>query len=258
MLELACKENVALIIPTVSEELAVFSRNIQLFEEKGIRVTVSNPRSIEIANNKLNTYNFFKGEPYCPAVYSPDDVEFPCVVKPINSRGSRGFYICDDQDALKVVLQKNRQEGYESVIMECLRGTEYSVYGLSDLKGQPLVSIANKRIRAIGESKVAKTVFSPEIDDLASKIAQKLNIVGPWNVQLMGYSSCFKIVEVNPRVAGSLSLIMTSGLNYIELTIKIFTGQSIDKEELKYDPGTIMTRYNEEIFLKSDAVISIA
>ena len=190
VLELACKENVALIIPTVSEELAVFSRNIQLFEEKGIRVTVSNPRSIEIANNKLNTYNFFKGEPYCPAVYSPDDVEFPCVVKPINSRGSRGFYICDDQDALKVVLQKNRQEGYESVIMECLRGTEYSVYGLSDLKGQPLVSIANKRIRAIGESKVAKTVFSPEIDDLASKIAQKLNIVGPWNVQLMGNNSC--------------------------------------------------------------------
>jgi len=180
------------------------------------------------------------------------------VVKPIDSRGSRGFYICDNSAALEVALRKNEQEGYTSIVMERLRGTEYSVYGLSDLDGKPLVSIANKRIRAAGESKVAKIVFSPEIDELASKIAQKLNLVGPWNVQLMGYYSSFKIVEINPRVAGSLSLIMASGLNYINLIIKVFTCKPISKAELDYTPGIIMTRYNEEIFLKPEAVISVA
>jgi carbamoyl-phosphate synthase large subunit len=256
VLEIGCRENVSLIIPTVSEELTPFSKNIKLFEEKGIRVTVSNEKSIDIANNKLNTYNFFKGEPFCPDVYSSGDPKFPCVVKPINSRGSRGFFICDDKAALEVALQRNDSEGYKSIVMKCLKGTEYSVYGLSDLNGQPLVSIANKRIRAIGESKVAKIVFSPEIDELASKIAQKLNLIGPWNVQLMGANCSFKIVEVNPRVAGSLSLIIASGLNYIDLMIKIFTGKNIDKDELKYEPGIIMTRYNEEVFLRPNEVIS--
>ena len=141
--------------------------------------------------------------------------------------------------------------------MEYLKGDEYSVYGLSDLKAQPLVSVVNRRIRALGESKVAKTVLNPEISKLANKIAQKLNLVGPWNVQLMGFEGSFKLVEVNPRVAGSLSLVIASGLNYIDLMIKVFTGEKISDDELKYAPDILMIRYNEEIFLKSDAVIPI-
>jgi carbamoyl-phosphate synthase large subunit len=245
-----------LIIPTVSEELLSFSKNIELFEKKGIKVAVSNERSIEIANNKLNTYNFFKGEPYCPEVYSVINPKFPCVVKPVNSRGARGFYICDDKAALEVALQKNEHEGYTSVVMELLKGTEYSVYGLSDLSGQPVVSVVNQRIRTVGESKVAKIVSSPKIGELASKIARTLNLVGPWNVQVMGVDGSFKLVEVNPRVAGTLSLIVASGLKYVDLVIKIFTGTKIATEELKYATGIIMTRYNEEIFLRPDEVIS--
>jgi carbamoyl-phosphate synthase large subunit len=249
---------VSLVIPTVSEELTPFSKNADLFEKNGIRVIVSNEKSIEIANDKLKTYTFFKGEAFCPEIYSLENPRFPCVVKPINSRGSRGFYICEDKAALEVALQKNERDGYKSVIMERLKGTEYSVYGLSDLNSRPVVSIVNKRIRALGESKVAKTIFSPELDELSKEIAYKLNLVGPWNVQLMGYSCFFKLVEVNPRVAGSLSLIIASGLKYLDLLIKIFTGEKISADELKYRPGVIMTRYNEEIFLEPKAVISLA
>ncbi len=83
------------------------------------------------------------------------------MVKPVNSRGSRGFYICDDKGALEVALQKNGRDYPESLVMEYLKGDEYSVYGLSDLKAQPLVSVVNRRIRALGESKVARTVFKP-------------------------------------------------------------------------------------------------
>jgi carbamoyl-phosphate synthase large subunit len=258
VLDLCLSQKVSLVIPTVSEELTPFSKNIHLFEEKCIRVIVSNEKSIEIANDKLKTYNYFKGESYCPDIYSLENPQFSCVVKPINSRGSRGFYVCNDKAALEVALQKNEREGFTSVIMERLTGTEYSVYGLSDLNGHPLISVPNKRIRAIGESKVAKTVLSPEIDELACKIAKKLNLVGAWNVQVMGRDSCFKLVEVNPRVAGSLSLVIASGLQYVDLLIKIFTDQKIGADELKFNPGIIMTRYNEEIFLKTDAVISIA
>ncbi len=99
--------------------------------------------------------------------------------------------------------------------------------------------------------------LNPEISNLANKIARKLNLVGPWNVQLMGFEGSFKLVEVNPRVAGSLSLVIASGLKYIDLIIKVFIGKKISKDELKYAPEILMIRYNEEIFLKPDAVIHI-
>jgi carbamoyl-phosphate synthase large subunit len=258
ILEICEKEQVSMVIPTVSEELLPFSRDIDLFEQKGIKIAVSNQNSIEIANDKLRTYNFFKGESVCPEVYSASNPKFPCVVKPVNSRGSRGFYICQNQDDLKVVLEKNRRAGYQSVVMELLRGTEYSIYGLSDLNAQPLVCVINKRIRALGESKVAKIVLSPELEDLANDIALKLKLVGPWNVQLMGYNCFFKLVEVNPRVAGSLSLVVASGLKFVDLLIKIFNGEKIEPKELQFKPGLIMTRYNEELFLNPEAVMHIA
>ncbi len=258
ILEICEKEHVSMVIPTVSEELLPFSRNLKLFEQRGVKVAVSNPDSIEVANDKLKTYSFFRGESFCPEVYSEVNPKFPCVVKPINSRGSRGFYICENHDDLKVALEKNHRAGYHSVVMELLRGTEYSIYGLSDLNAQPLVCVINKRIRALGESKVAKIVLSPELEDLANDIARKLQLVGPWNVQLMGYNCFFKLVEVNPRVAGSLSLVVASGLNFVDLILKIFTGEKIEAKELQFKPGLIMTRYNEELFLNPDAVMHIA
>jgi len=258
ILEVCCREKVSFIIPTVSEELMVFSENLALFEKKNIHIAVSGKASLEIANNKLNTYQFFSGMSYCPAIYSVLDCKFPCVVKPVNSRGARGFFVCDDRDSLLVALKKNTLAGYESVIMEYLTGPEYSVYGLSDLNGCPLVCVVNLRIRAGGESKVAKIVDNPGVAGLACEIAQKLNLVGPWNVQLMGSEGNFKLVEVNPRVAGSLSLVVAAGLKYAELIVKIFTGQPISSDELKYDFGLFMTRYNEEIFLKPQGLINNA
>jgi biotin carboxylase len=74
----------------------------------------------------------------------------------------------------------------------------------------------------------------------------------------MGYNCSFKLVEVNPRVAGSLTLVVASGLKYVDLLIKIFTGQPIGENELKFNPGIIMTRYNEELFLNPEAVMPIA
>jgi biotin carboxylase len=104
---------------------------------------------------------------------------------------------------------------------------------------------------------VAQTVCIPELDELSKKIARKLALAGPWNVQLMGQGS-FKLVEVNPRVVGSMPLVIASGLKYLDLLIKIFTGEKISADELTYHSGVIMTRYNEEIFLNPDAVISLA
>jgi carbamoyl-phosphate synthase large subunit len=254
ILELARKEMCNMVIPSVQEELVKFSRNLNRFDEIGVKVVVSNTQSLLRSNDKSKTYSFFKGESYCPKVY--DNwilVDFPVAVKPKNSRGSRGFYKCSNEREIKVAIEQNSRLFDGSIIMEYIPGTEYSTYGLSDLSGKPIVAVPLRRILAVSESKRAETVHEPEVSEIASDIAKKLGLVGPWNVQLKrAENGSLKLIEVNPRFAGSLSLVIASGVDLPNLAIKLFTGQKINEGELKYQSNLFMVRYNEEVFISKE------
>jgi carbamoyl-phosphate synthase large subunit len=249
ILEICTKEHVNFVFPTVGEELSYFADATSLFALKKIDVAVAGSSAISIANDKLKTYAFFKGESFCPKVYESSKAQFPCVVKPANSRGSRGFNICSDFASLAVALERNKVYG-DSLIMEYLAGPEYSVYGLSDLNGNVLLSLANRRISAKGESKVAELTKNEAVCKIAGTIANRIGLVGPWNVQLINN----KVVDINPRMAGSTSLIMAAGIDYVGLVIKVFTGQKIQPDELLVKNHIFMIRYNEEIFLKPENI----
>ncbi|HUT07136.1 MAG TPA: ATP-grasp domain-containing protein [Nitrosopumilaceae archaeon] len=252
ILEIAKNENVDVVIPTVDEEMLHFANSITEFKKNGITVVVSNPKSIEITTNKSTTYNFFQGNSYCPKVYDFNNVEFPCVVKPNSARGSRGFYVCHSTEDLNFAIKKNKKDLGDSVIMEYLEGTEFSVYGISDLNGNTLVSVANKRIMAVGESKKAQIIDDKEIQDTANTIARKLKLSGPWNVQIMKTKNGPKLIEINPRFSGSISLPIASGLDLVEISMKVFRNEEIKPSDLEYEKNIIMTRYNEEIFVRPD------
>lgn len=252
ILEIAKEEDVSIIIPTTSEEMVYFAKSIDIFQRDNIIVLVPTLKSIETSMDKLATYKFFQGEEYCPKVYEKGEIVYPCVVKPRRSRGSRGFYICNSEKELEVALEKNSKNLGESVTMEYLEGEEYSVYGISDLDGKPLIAVPIKRILAVSESKKAQVIKDKIIIQVAADIASKLKLVGPWNVQIMNTSNGARIVEVNPRIGGTLSLIIAAGVNYVELAVKVFTKSRIHPKELEYEDKLFMTRYNEEIFIKPE------
>ena len=58
-----------------------------------------------------------------------------------------------------------------------------------------------------------------------------------------------KLIEVNPRFAGTTSLVVASGVNLPELSIKVFSGETINSKMLNFQKDIYMTRYNEEAFL---------
>lgn len=254
-LEIAKQENVSIIVPTVNEEMISFATNLNVFKNNNISVIVSNVNSIKISTNKLSTYKFFEREIYCPKVYNKDNIVYPCVVKPLESRGSRGFSICSSLDEVEVALNHNTKNFGESVIMEYLKGKEYSIYGISDLNGKPLVTVPIKRIQAVSESKKALVIKEEDIIKVANDMASKLNFIGPWNIQLIKTNNGPKIVEINPRFGGTTSLIIAAGINYVELAIKVFTEQIISSKELEYVDSIFMTRYNEEIFIRNKAIL---
>ena len=255
LIRIGRKENVTVLLPTVQEELLVLARNRDRLARSGIRAVVSRVEALTIALDKLRTYSFFRGARYCPKVFEPDRVEFPAVVKPAASRGGRGFNVCADADELRVALARNRRLFGEPVIMEYVPGTEYSVYGISDLDAQPLAVIPVRRIQAVSESKKAQVTKDRGLQRVASEIASKLGLIGPWNVQLMKSKTRVALIEVNPRFAGTTSLIVAAGVNLPELAIKAFLGEPIRPTEVEFRDHLIMTRYNEEIFLSPTDLI---
>lgn len=255
LVRIAKKEEVTVLLPTVQEELTILARNRGRFERVGIVPVVSDEESLAIATDKQRTYAFFQGQSYAPKVFDPSRVEFPAVVKPIRSRGGRGFHLCETPEELRVALARNQRAFGDSLIMEFVAGTEYSVYGISGRDRVPLVTVPVRRIQAISESKKAEVVRDAALQRVAREIASKLKLAGPWNIQLMKSKSRITLIEVNPRFAGTTSLIVASGVNLPELAIKLFLGHKIEPGELEFRDHLLMTRYNEEIFLTPDQVI---
>ena len=255
LIRIGKREGVTVLLPTVQEELVVLARNRARFERAGIVPVVSEEEALAIATDKLRTYAFFREKSYGPKVFQRSTVEFPAVVKPIRSRGGRGFYRCENSAELRVALARNRRAFGDSVIMEYVDGTEYSVYGISGRDGRPLVIVPVRRIQAVSESKKAEIVADANLQKVAGEIASMLKLAGPWNVQLMKSKARIVLIEVNPRFAGTTSLVVASGVNLPELAVKVFLGHTITPDELEFRDHLFMTRYNEEIYLSSDEML---
>lgn len=255
LIRISKREQVEVLLPTVQEELIVLARNRERLERIGVVPVVSGEESLRIATDKRRTYAFFANEPYCPKVFDGSHVGFPAVVKPILSRGGRGFHLCETPDELRVALARNQRAFGDSIIMEYLVGTEYSVYGVSGRDAQPRGIVPVRRIQAVSESKKAEVVRDPRLQKVAGDIAAKLQLVGLWNVQLMQSGSRISLVEVNPRFAGTTSLVVAAGVNLPELAVKLFLGQKVRPSDLVFRDHLFMTRYNEELFLAPDDLI---
>ncbi len=250
------KERVNVLLPTVQEELIAVARARRTFERAGIVPVVSGEEALRIASDKLRTYSFFRSKEFCPKVYDPARPQYPAVVKPLRTRGGRGFRICNNRDEVRLALASNRRSFGESVVMEYVAGTEYSVYGISDREGKPTVAVPVRRVQAVGESKKAEVVGDPRVQEVANEVASALKLVGPWNVQLMRSKDRLVLIEVNPRFAGTTSLVVAAGVDLPELAIKLALGRRISPRELEFRDGLFMTRYNEEIFLTPGQVVA--
>jgi len=290
MLEIAKDEDIDAILPLATYELIPFSRNREKFEGVGTRVLVSNPRSLEIANNKVKLLEFLKkkGIPTPRFMISRNLKEFeravhklgypdsPVCFKPGISKGSRGFRILrDDMNELDLLLNyKPEQTGVystldriipvlenadpfpELVVMEYLPGEEYSV-DLLVRNGEPLITVPRLREAIkLGISFIGRVEDNSEVEDMANRIVNSLNLDYNINLQLR-YSEdrIPKIIEINPRVSGTIVLCTASGVNLPYLGIKLALGEEIPKSKPEY--GTKMIRYWEEIYKKNGETFTI-
>ncbi len=276
-----CREkNIHVLLPLVTKELVPLSQHRQEFELAGVKLLISTTASLEIANNKsrLNEFLQWRGmavpefrvaetvEQFTEAVTELGYPQHPICFKPSVSNGSRGFRIISEKiPELDLLLNYKPNNTYirltdavrilssgsfpELLISEYLPGEEYSVDCLAN-KGAAVLVVPRLRKRMInGISVEGEFVKEESIIAYCTQIIKELQLHGNIGIQVKrAAAGAFLIVEINPRVQGTIVAALGAGVNLPVLAVKQELGLPILPAELTVKWGTRFTRFWDEVF----------
>ncbi len=280
VLSLCRKKDIHAVLPLVTKELIPLSKYAHDFAAAGAKLMISPTASLEIANNKSRLYEFLQWRgmsvPEFRVVETIDqfktaveELGYPrkqVCFKPSVSNGSRGFRIISDQineldllfnhkpsstfssfeDAMRVLSSGKFPE---LLVSEFLPGEEFSVDCVSN-HGQPGPIVPRLRKRMInGISVEGEFINETSIIEYCRQVIRELQLHGNTGIQVKrSAAGQFLILEINPRVQGTISAGLGAGINLPVLAVKQELGLTISDAELQVKWGTRFSRYWNEVF----------
>lgn len=280
ILSICKKHRIDIILPLVTRELLPLSSIRAELEGIGTHLPITGPGSLEIANNKSRLYEFlqWRGIPvpefrvietadqFINAVSELGFPANPVCFKPSVSNGSRGFRILSEHADEKDLLfnfkpyhtyirfadaERILRQGPfpELLVSEYLPGEEYSVDCLCR-HGEPVLIVPRLRRKMInGISTEGEVQQQYQVIDYCSRIIRELRLHGNAGIQVKrAVSGEFLLLEINPRVQGTISALLGAGVNLPVLAIKQELNIPFTAEETQVKWGTRFTRVWTEIF----------
>jgi carbamoyl-phosphate synthase large subunit len=274
------KRNIHIILPLVTKELLPLAMHKEELEREGVKVLVSPAASLDIANNKNRLYEFLQWRGiHVPGFKVAETVDQfreavtelgypgkPVCFKPSVSNGSRGFRIIAEQiNELDLLFNDKPTSTYitfseavrilssgkfpELLISEYLPGEEYSIDCLAN-HGKAVLIIPRIRKKIInGITVEGEFVKEENIIAYCSQVLHELQLHGNIGIQVKkSAEGQFLILEINPRVQGTISAALGAGINLPVLAVKQQMGMTISPDELNIVWGTKFSRYWNEVF----------
>ncbi|WAM37244.1 ATP-grasp domain-containing protein [Caldicellulosiruptor acetigenus] len=166
------------------------------------------------------------------------------LIKPRFGRGSKGIYY-------KNVLPEDfDMNGYIS--QELVKGEEYTIDVLCDLGSNPIYIIPRKRIETeSGVSTKSVTVYDEQIIEYTKFIVSKLKPIGIINIQCFKDKDKLNFIEINPRMAGGISLSFASSDNWFKAIECFFYNKEYVPKKVIYS-NYMFRFYNDLIIHESN------
>jgi predicted ATP-grasp superfamily ATP-dependent carboligase len=211
------ENNIDFIYPAHDSVVLQLAKN----REKVVcKIIVPDKATAEICRSKLKTYQLFNKVIPCPQIYHDGNEvsEFPVFLKPEIGQGTKGTYLANSIEEVNFFIKKNPS----LLISEYIPGNEYTVDCFTDRKGHLL--FAGGRLRKRIQNGISVNTFPIRKDirfeEIANVINRRLSLRGAWFFQVKEDSKkrpC--LLEVAPRIAGSMALYRNLGVNFELLTI---------------------------------------
>ena len=280
VLKIVRLEHVDIIFINNAAEMLSLARHRAEFEQEGVYLSLPALDTLELVNNKGSLYEVAhnlglgvprtlrvdRAEAFEKAVTELGYPKIPVCFKPEQGSGGRGFGIlCQDANSWKTFFETKENTPYLSwdylisalrktdvfpplLVMEYLPGEEYSIDCLVD-QGQPKYIIPRVRNQvSLGSSVVGTVVHSNEAIVFAQRLVASLGLHGNINVQLKrAADGQLKLIEINPRLSGTVVLCYAAGVNLPYFGVKLGLGESLPDVEPRW--GTKMLRHWSEVFV---------
>jgi predicted ATP-grasp superfamily ATP-dependent carboligase len=222
--------------------------------EKKCLIPLPQKKSFRIASDKYKTTLLAKGAKVdCPITLLPSSqedlkflankLEYPVVIKPRKSSGSRGIRVVNNAKELIHLYEKIHKVYPSPLIQEFIpQGERYDVCLLYNHEHQLKGSFIQKELRhfpvEMGPSTVQESVEYPELLEISKKLMEDLNWTGIVEIEYMidPRNGSPKLMEINPRFWNSLELSIQCGVDFPSLLLKVAKKESFENR-FHYDIG---------------------
>jgi carbamoyl-phosphate synthase large subunit len=254
--EICDAERIALVVPTIDDELTVFGEAVRRFEHRGIRLAVSAEPTSRLCGDKFECCRFLRrrgiaaAESFLPNAV-PEGQPFPLFIKPRRGRGGVGAFPLRSPRELEFF----RDYVADPIIQEYLDGPEYTIDVLCDFHGRPLSIVPRERavIRA-GVIDRGRTVSDERLMDLALQVTRMIPFAGPLNIQCRMVGDRPVIFEINPRFSGGIPLTIAAGADFPKMLIELTLGRPVARTVGQFRDGLWMTNYESSVFVDAATV----
>lgn len=201
---------------------------------------------MEIVSNKDKTFKLAKkisiSSPLTIPITTHEDIEnafrsigYPIVLKASES-GFDSLRYCNNLTELEASYKYFLIKKKTGIIaQEYIRGASYGFYGLFS-GGIPFALFMHKRIKEFpitgGASAVASSYYDEELKQLGLKIMHELKWTGPAMVEFKkdAKDGKYKLIEINPKLWGSLDLTISAGIDIPSMIVKHCMGAKIESK----------------------------
>lgn len=279
VLHICEKENVNIIFPYITAELPIMAENKSYFEDRGIKVSISSPEAIKMANDKVALAKLFpEYMPKQTIVHNALDciafatsVGYPnkliCCKLP-NMCGGVGFSVVDEVRGRDItlfnkfgmsrfitlgMLTELVENTDETVILqEYEEGTDCSICGLAD-NGVLLHALGFEGLAmAYGSAMIARIITNESAIAITRKVVEVTGIDGNFCCDfILKDDGSVVLLEVNPRLTGTLPFIAEAGMNLPYMRVAQLLGKDVSGDEnIHVNYGLRMNkRYESEYFV---------
>jgi hypothetical protein len=225
LISLCRRLSIDYILPAYDDVIVALSREA----ERIPAAIVSSPsEACEVTRSKSETYRRLGDIVRVPRVYATIEEirSFPVFVKPDKGQGSLGVRRVDKLEELNAAIASTSSP----IICEFLPGEEYTVDCFSDRDRGVLFARARTRRRV--RNGISVNTITTEVEnvrEIAEKISTRLKLRGAWFFQLKrAENGELALLEIAPRIAGSMSANRVAGVNFPLLSIYEHERQPVD------------------------------
>jgi carbamoyl-phosphate synthase large subunit len=257
-------------------ELPILSRHLKYLQSTGVKVLVSSESVIDIAFDKIKTFNFIKSIGLkTPLTFTSlkeandalktNKITYPVVVKPRWGSASIGIDFPETYEELNlsfklqhIKLKKSilnivsQQDANNAIlIQENMNGQEYGLDIVNDFEGNYFGTFVRKKINMrSGETDKAISVIDDRFNKIGEIISSNLRHIGILDCDIFVSNNEFYILELNPRFGGGYPFSHEAGINIAAIYIDWLFGEKDIKQHNKYKSGMLFSKCDKILKIK--------